>query len=154
LVFLRFSYRRNGLFRKVVFFPFVFLTNQKLDTALTKLLVFLFLLLFFTPSQASTMTSQGIPEDIKQQLAKKEAEKEQKEKKIEELVDSVCPILLENDRYNFFFLFFSVLPSSFFSFSFHLYHQCRKLRSNFHRDHLGLPLPTRGLSLDRLDLAS
>jgi len=94
LVFLRFSYRRNGLFRKVVFFPVVFLTNQKLDTALTKLLVFLFLLLFFTPSQASTMTSQGIPEDIKQQLAKKEAEKEQKEKKIEELVDSVCPILL------------------------------------------------------------
>jgi len=33
------------------------------------------------------MTSQGISEDIKQQLAKKEAEKEQKEKKIEELVE-------------------------------------------------------------------
>ena len=37
MVFLRFSYRRNGLFRKVVFFPFVFLPNQKLDTALDEM---------------------------------------------------------------------------------------------------------------------
>ena len=33
------------------------------------------------------MTSQGIPEDIKQQLASVKGEKEQKEKKIEELVE-------------------------------------------------------------------
>ena len=32
------------------------------------------------------MASQGIPEDIKQQLAKKEADKEKKEKKSDELV--------------------------------------------------------------------
>ena len=41
---------------------------------------------FHPPSQASTMTSQGIPEDLKQQLAKKEAEKEQKGREIKELV--------------------------------------------------------------------
>ena len=33
------------------------------------------------------MTSQGIPEDLKQQLAKKEAEKEQKGREIKELVE-------------------------------------------------------------------
>jgi len=59
----------------------VFWTREKEQNS------FFFSFCFSPPSQASTMTSQGIPEDIKQQLASVKGEKEQKEKKIEELVE-------------------------------------------------------------------